>query len=119
MSTPSTSRQADNDDARRLREVERRYFDYGLSGQQKFIRQNPDLSRDDVAKFFQENPVVRKYYGYKNKTHKAEHTLDAYFVGDRVHLDLMFLSKEHKIQMERPWVALAICCYSRLDLKCS
>ena len=99
----------DDDDDAQLKEVRRRYFDSGLSSQQKFIRQNPDLSPKIVARFFQENSVVRKYYGYKNKNHKAQPTLDANYVGDRVHLDLMYFTTT----IGKPWVALAICCYSR------
>ena len=95
-------------DPRREKAIEEAFFNTGLVRKSVFVQQNPQFSREEIDRFYAEDPVTKQYYGGKRHTKRSVQRVIANYSLQRIHMDLCeFRGSEY------PFCLVAICCYSR------
>ena len=103
----------DNENERRRRRrrenaLEEAFYTTGLVRKSVFAQQNPQFSKEEIDRFYDQDPVTKQYYGGKIHTKRSVQKVTASYTLNRIQLDLCEFRRS-----EYPFCLVAICCYSR------
>ena len=88
--------------------VHNAFWNAGLVRKDVFAQKHPQFSKDQIDRFYDEDPVVRQYYGGKRETKKSEQRVTAAYNLHRIQMDLAEFRGS-----EFAFCLIAIDCYSR------
>ena len=81
-----------------------------LASEKVFRKNHPEFDKNLVKQFFQDNEVVRRYYGRKRPSKKFAQQMVSYYPLDRVHVDLADFRKKSR---RYKYCFTAVCCYTK------